>query len=63
MPQIVYEYKKYFLTAAIVGCCVISTKAQTVYYSVVSVPEESGLDMTQVASDNDCVYANRATSV
>lgn len=47
--------KSVFLTFAIVGCCVMTTYAQSVDYSVVSVPEESGLDITQVTSANDYV--------
>lgn len=43
-----------FLTIAIVGSA-MTAYSQTVDYSVVSVPEESGLDITQVTSVNDYV--------
>lgn len=35
--------------------CALSVSAQKVDYSVVSVPEESGLNITRISSDNDCV--------
>lgn len=44
-----------FLTSVLVVCGVVSAYAQSVDYSVVSVPEESGLDITQVTSVNDYV--------
>ena len=44
-----------FLVVAIVVCSFMKTFAQSVDYSVVSVPEESGLDITQVTSANDYV--------
>lgn len=47
--------KNIILTAIAIGGGYISTFAQSVDYSVVSVPEESGLDITQVTSANDYV--------
>ena len=43
------------LTSLIIGCCSLTSYAQSVDYSVVFVPEESGLDMTQMTSSNDYV--------
>lgn len=38
-----------------VGCFALTTQAQTVDYSVVSVPEESGLDVMQITTTSDYV--------
>ena len=43
------------MTFTMIGCFVATSYAQSVDYSVVSVPEESGLDLTKVTQANDYV--------
>lgn len=46
--------KRFFLVLAAIGF-IGSIEAQQVDFSVVSVPEESGLNITRISSDNDCI--------
>lgn len=46
---------KKVLLAAIICCCFVVAKAQKVDFSVVSVPQESGIDFTCLTTENDYV--------
>lgn len=53
--QAIASATKKIIIAIALFCLTIHCKAQQVDYSVVSVPEESGIEFTKVTSDNDYV--------